>query len=52
MMRTHPGAESRVLGWLSRLIVDFLPFAALGYRYGVPEAIFDTRTWKRDLDNL
>jgi len=44
MMRIHPGAESRVLGRLGGLIVDFVPFAALGYRYGVPEAIIDTNT--------
>ena len=40
--REHPGAESRVLGLLSSLSVDFVQFAALGYRYGVPEAIIDT----------
>jgi len=29
---------------LRSLIVDFMQLAALGYRYGVPEAIFDTST--------
>ena len=28
-----------MLGWLNSLIVDFVQFAALGYRYRVPEAI-------------
>ena len=33
-----------VSGLLSSSIVDFAQLAALGYRYGVPEAILDTST--------
>jgi len=38
----------RLLGLLRSLVVNFVRLAALGYRYGVPEAIIDTSTWKRD----